>query len=414
VLAIRHLPAAMPLLCGLRKAAGVSLRPLAWLLPWLALLGAGFAPAAMARLAPAPSAEAEQDLARVRDRIREVAKAFEQDVEARDQAVQALRSAEKEVAGARSRLGSVRSKLDAAERRQAQLAGEKRREQNALNAQRAALAGQLRAAYSTGRAESARLLLQSDDPGALPRLLAWYGYFGRARAEKIREIRSALERIDALDAALAAQQIELRSLVAERADEVGSLEEARRARDLLVAEARAQVASRDAELKRLRRQEARVSRLVERLQQAVVDKPFRAAPGGGAFTALRGQLPWPVSGTLVARFGQARAAGLNWAGHLIAAPEGTPVRAPYAGRVLYADWLQGLGNLLILDHGGGWITLYAHNAALLKAVGERVEAGDSIAQVGDTGGEGRSALYFEIRQGSGRASKPVNPSRFLR
>jgi septal ring factor EnvC (AmiA/AmiB activator) len=294
------------------------------------------------------------------------------------------------------------------------LAAEKRREQNALDAQRAALAGQLRAAYSTGRAESARLLLQSDDPGALPRLLAWYGYFGRARAEKIREIRGALERIDALDTALAAQQTELRSLVAERAGEVGSLEEARRSRDRLVAEARAQVASRDAELKRLRRQEARVSRLVERLQQAVVDKPFRAPPGGRAFAALRGQLPWPVSGTLVARFGQARAAGLNWAGHLIAAPEGTPVRAPYAGRVLYADWLQGLGNLLILDHGGGWITLYAHNAALLKGVGDRVEAGDSIAQVGDTGGEGRAALYFEIRQGSGRASKPVNPSQFLR
>ena len=368
----------------------------------------------MAQLAPPPSAEAEQDLARVRDRIREVAKAFEQDVEARDQAVQALRSAEQEVAGARSRLDGVRSKLAAAERRQAQLAAEKRREKSALDAQRAALAGQLRAAYSTGRAESARLLLQSDDPGALPRLLAWYGYFGRARAEKIREIRSALERIDTLDTALAAQQLELRALVAERAGEVGSLEEARRSRDLLVAEARAQVASRDAELKRLRRQEARVGRLVQRLQQAVVDKPFRAPAGGRAFAALRGQLPWPVSGTLVARFGQARAAGLKWAGHLIAAPEGTPVRAPYAGRVLYADWLQGLGNLLILDHGGGWITLYAHNAALLKAVGDPVAAGDSIAQVGDTGGEGRAALYFEIRQGSGRASKPVNPSQFLR
>jgi len=377
-------------------------------------LGAGFAPAAWARLAPPPAAEAEQDLVRVRDRIREVAKAFEQDVEARDQAVQALRSAEQEVAGARSRLDSLRSKLAVAERRHAQLAAEKRREKNALEAQRAALAGQLRAAYSTGRAESARLLLQSDDPGALPRLLAWYGYFGRARAEKIREIRMALERIDALDTALATQQLELRSLVAERAGEVGLLEAARRSRDLLVAEARAQVASRDAELKRLRRQEARVSRLVQRLQQAVVDKPFRVPPGGRAFAALRGQLPWPVSGTLAARFGQVRAAGLTWAGHLIAAPEGTPVRAPYAGRVLYAGWLQGLGNLLILDHGGGWITLYAHNAALLKAVGDSVAAGDSIAQVGDTGGEGRAALYFEIRQGSGRASKPVNPSQFLR
>jgi septal ring factor EnvC (AmiA/AmiB activator) len=378
------------------------------------LLGLAFTPVAGARLADPPAANAEQDLERVRDRIREVAKAFAQDVEARDQAVQALRAAETEVAGARSRLDSVRLKLGTAERRHAQLAARKQREQAALEAQRAALAGQLRAAYSTGRAESARLLLQSDDPGALPRLLAWYGYFGRARAAKIGEIRAALERIDELDVALAAQQVELRSLVAERAGEVGALEEARRSRDQLVAQARAQVANRNAELKRLRRQEARVGRLVERLQQAVVDKPFRAPPGGRAFAALRGQLPWPVSGTLVARFGQARAAGLKWAGHLIAAPEGTAVRAPYAGRVLYADWLQGLGNLLILDHGGGWITLYAHNAALLKSAGEKVDAGESIAEVGDTGGEGRSALYFEIRQGSGRASHPVNPALFLR
>lgn len=407
------------------SAAGLPTAPRVPLARWLhrslslwvcgcALLAVGFAPVGWARLADPPTAEAEQDLARVRDRIREVARAFEQDVEARDQAVQALRAAEKEVAGARSRLDGVRQKLNAAERRQAQLAADKRREQAALESQRAALAGQLRAAYSTGRAESARLLLQTDDPGALPRLLAWYGYFGRARAARIGEIRGALERIDALDVALAAQQTELRSLVAERAEEVGSLEEARRSRDKLVEQARAQVASRDAELKRLRRQETRVSRLVERLQQAVVDKPFQAPPGGRAFAALRGQLPWPVSGTLVARFGQARAAGLKWAGHLIAAPEGTPVRAPYAGRVLYADWLQGLGNLLILDHGGGWITLYAHNAALLKTAGSRVEAGEAIAQVGDTGGEGRAALYFEIRQGSGRASRPVNPALFLR
>lgn len=408
------LPAAIVATFAPRRARPAAFR--VWPL-WLcscALLGLAVTPAVGARVADPPAADAAQDLERVRDRIREVAKAFAQDVEARDQAVQALRAAETQVAGARSRLDAVRLKLAAAERRHAQLAARKAREQAALEAQRAALAGQLRAAYSTGRAESARLLLQSDDPGALPRLLAWYGYFGRARAAKIGQIRAALERIDELDVALAAQQVELRSLVAERAGEVGALEEARRSRDELVAQARAQVANRNAELKRLRRQEARVGRLVERLQQAVVDKPFRAPPGGRAFAALRGQLPWPVTGTLVARFGQARAAGLKWAGHLIAAPEGTAVRAPYAGRVLYADWLQGLGNLLILDHGGGWITLYAHNAALLKSAGEKVDAGDSIAQVGDTGGEGRSALYFEIRQGSGRASHPVNPALFLR
>ena len=358
--------------------------------------------------------EAAQDLERVRDRIREVAAAFERDREAQTQAALALRAAERDVAGARGRLEDLRQKLAAAERRRDALEADRAREAAALDRQRAALAGQLRAAYATGRAESARLLLQVDDPIALPRLLAWYGYFGRARAARIGEIRAVLERLDALDTALAAQQTELQALLARRAGEVATLEEARRSRDRVLAEARAQVASRDAELKRLRRQEARVARLVDRLQQAVVDRPFLPPPGGQAFASLRRKLPWPVSGALMARFGQRRAAGLKWAGHLIGAPEGTPVRAPYAGRVLYADWLQGLGNLLILDHGGGWITLYAHNAALRKSAGDRVEAGETIAEVGDTGGEGKPALYFEIRQGVGRASHPVDPSAFLR
>lgn len=382
-----------------------------WALGLALLLGAPIpAPADDTR----DSRAAEQDLARVRDRIREVAAAFERDREAQNEAALALRTAEREVAGARGRLEELRVKLASAERRRDALEQDRAREVAALTRQRDALAGQLRAAYATGRAESARLLLQVDDPVALPRLLAWYGYFGRARAARIGEIRAVLERLDALDTALVAQQGELRALLARRAGEVASLEQARRSRDRVLAEARAQVASRDAELKRLRRQEARVARLVDRLQQAVVDRPFVPPPGGQAFASLRRRLPWPVSGMLVARFGQSRAAGLKWTGHLIGAPEGTPVRAPYAGRVLYADWLQGLGNLLILDHGGGWITLYAHNAALRKAAGDRVESGETIAEVGDTGGEGRSALYFEIRQGTGRASRPVDPSSFLR
>lgn len=359
-------------------------------------------------------AATEQDLARVRERIKEVAAAFAQDLEARDKAAVALRAAERGVSTARSRLADVRRRLEEAERRRDGLGAERRRAEAELASQRAALAGQLRAAYATGRAEQARLLLHTDDPSALPRLLGWYGYFGRARAAKIQEIRTGLERLETLDDALAAQQAKLRGLAQERETEVKGLEDARQARDKVLAEARAQVATRDAELKRLRRQEARVARLLERLQRAVADKPFVPAPGGQAFARLRDQLPWPVNGTVIARFGQPRAAGLKWSGLLIAAPEGTPVRAPHAGRVLYADWLQGLGNLLILDHGGGWLSLYAHNSALFKAAGDRVDAGDVIANVGDTGGEGRPALYFEIRQGNGRSSRAVDPRDFLR
>ena len=360
------------------------------------------------------SAATEQDLTRVRERIKEVAAAFAQDLEARDQAAVALRAAERGVSTARSRLLDVRRRLQEAERRRDGLGAERRRAETQLADQRAALAGQLRAAYATGRAEQARLLLHTDDPSALPRLLGWYGYFGRARAAKIQEIRTGLERLETLDEALSAQQAKLRGLVQERESEVQGLEDARQARNRVLAEARAQVATRDAELKRLRRQEARVARLLERLQRAVADKPFVPAPGGQAFTRLRDQLPWPVNGTVIARYGHPRAAGLKWSGLLIAAPEGTPVRAPHAGRVLYADWLQGLGNLLILDHGGGWLSLYAHNSALFKAAGDRVDAGDVIAHVGDTGGEGRPALYFEIRQGNGRSSRAVDPRDFLR
>lgn len=387
------------------------LRPVVAALAALLVLAAP-GPAAVAQ--KRTSAATEQDLARVRERIKEVAAAFAQDLEARDKAAVALRAAERGVSTARGRLLDVRRRLEEAERRRDGLGAERRRAEAELASQRAALAGQLRAAYATGRAEQARLLLHTDDPSALPRLLGWYGYFGRARAAKIQEIRTGLERLETLDDALAAQQAKLRGLAQEREGEVKGLEDARQARDRVLAEARAQVATRDAELKRLRRKEARVARLLERLQRAVADKPFVPAPGGQAFARLRDQLPWPVNGTVIGRYGQQRAAGLKWSGLLIAAPEGTPVRAPHAGRVLYADWLQGLGNLLILDHGGGWLSLYAHNSALFKAAGDRVDAGDVIAHVGDTGGEGRSALYFEIRQGNGRSSRAVDPRDFLR
>jgi murein hydrolase activator len=130
--------------------------------------------------------------------------------------------------------------------------------------------------------------------------------------------------------------------------------------------------------------------------------PLEAA---GAFAKLRGKLAWPVSGHLVARFGDTRAGGVRWDGVLVATERGTPVKAVCEGRVIYADWLPGLGLLAILDHGDGYLSLYGHNERLYKAVGERVAAGDTIAAAGDSGGSGRPELYFEIRKGG----KPVDP-----
>jgi murein hydrolase activator len=127
--------------------------------------------------------------------------------------------------------------------------------------------------------------------------------------------------------------------------------------------------------------------------------------GNDAFARLRGKLSWPVSGHLVARFGDARAGGVRWDGVLVATERGTAVKAVCEGRIIYADWLPGLGLLAIVDHGDGYLSLYGHNERLLKAVGERVAAGDTIASAGDSGGSPRPELYFEIR----KAGKPVDP-----
>jgi murein hydrolase activator len=127
--------------------------------------------------------------------------------------------------------------------------------------------------------------------------------------------------------------------------------------------------------------------------------------GNDAFAHLRGKLGWPVTGHVVARFGETRAGGVKWDGVLVATERGAPVRAVYQGRIIYADWLPGLGLLTIVAHGDGYMSLYGHNERLYKAVGERVAAGDAIASAGDSGGSSRPELYFEIRKGG----KPVDP-----
>ena len=131
--------------------------------------------------------------------------------------------------------------------------------------------------------------------------------------------------------------------------------------------------------------------------------------GGQAFEKVRGRLAWPVAGKLTARFGQARGGGLKWNGVMIEAPRGTAVKALYDGRVAYADWLPGMGLLVIVDHGG-YMSLYAHNEQLYKAAGDRVTGGEAIATVGDTGGRSQPGLYLEIRRGA----KPLDPIPWFR
>jgi septal ring factor EnvC (AmiA/AmiB activator) len=160
--------------------------------------------------------------------------------------------------------------------------------------------------------------------------------------------------------------------------------------------------SRAKNLERLRKQQSGLEKLLRELKQAMQKFPVDS---NTAFGRLRGKLAWPVAGRLVARFGESRASGLKWDGVLVATERGASVRAVSQGRVVYADWLPGLGLLTIIDHGDGYLSLYGHNERLYKSAGERVSAGDPIAAAGDSGGRNRPELYFEIR----KAGRPIDP-----
>ena len=164
----------------------------------------------------------------------------------------------------------------------------------------------------------------------------------------------------------------------------------------------AQIRTRNDSIAKLKREAASLEKLIADLRKAMSDLPPAA---GQAFEKVRGRLAWPVSGKITARFGQARGGGLKWNGVMIEAARGTVVNALYDGRVAYADWLPGMGLLIIVDHGG-YMSLYAHNEQLYKAVGARVEGGEAIATVGDTGGRSQPGLYLEIRRGA-KAIDPV-------
>jgi len=339
----------------------------------------------------------EADLKRVKQRIEALQRTVREDVARRDTLAAKLRESEEQVAAASRRLDEVRGRIGESDRRIADLEQQRREQEARLEGQRDELAAALRAAYVTGKEEHLKLLLSQKDPAALGRMLVYYSYFGQARAGRIAEIEDAVGRIAELTAEEKVERERLAALEQERERELTGLDEARRQREQALAATQGSIKSNKDAIARLKREAQALEKLVADLRRALEQAP---APAGHPFEKVRGKLPWPVPGRIVAGYGQARGGGLKWNGVLIATERGTEVRAPYAGRVVYSDWLPGLGLLLIIDHGGGYMTLYGHNEQLYKGVGEPVVAGEVIATVGDSGGQAKPELYLEVRKGT--------------
>ncbi|MEY4357956.1 MAG: hypothetical protein RL469_1282 [Pseudomonadota bacterium] len=369
--------------------------PVLWLLAGL-LAGSG-------ALSAQDAARTEADLKQLRAEIERVRAQVAQDAAERDRLARSLREAEKSAGAARDQLDRVRGEREERERRRDMLARQRTEREAALAAERKALASQLRAAYLIGQREPVEMFLNQRDPELAGRMFSYYGYFGRARAGQINVIKGHLTEIATLDRQLETERERLARLESERQQEVVRLDQARVERGQVLAQLNVEARNRAAALQRLQREQAALEKLLRELRKAA--QKFPPPDVKSPFANLRGKLGWPANGKVIARFGDVRAGTVKWDGVLIAAERGTPVRAVHQGRVVYADWLAGLGRLLIIDHGDGYLSLYGHNENLFRAVGDRVAAGDTVASVGDSGGSGAPGLYFEIRRGA----RPVDP-----
>ncbi|HEY4342066.1 MAG TPA: peptidoglycan DD-metalloendopeptidase family protein [Steroidobacteraceae bacterium] len=377
------------------------------------VLRACLAAAAAGLLAASPSpspdrqAQTQAQLQALKARITAIRDKVSQDEVASDRGAEALQAAEVSVAAGRAKLADLRQERAERSAHRASVAAEQRSREAAVAQMRAGLAQQMRAAYMIGRQEPLKLLLNQQDPATASRMFVYYSYFGRARAGVIATIDTDIQQLADLNAQLAADEQRLESLQSATTDEVAQLEAARAQRDAALVAIKADSRNSARMLQRLQGQQAALTALLADLKRAMQPFPSDAS---GAFGNLRGHLAWPVGGRLAARFGQVRAGGLKWDGMLIDTERGAEVRAIYRGRVIYADWLPGLGLLTIVDHGDGYLSLYGHNDRLYKAVGDTVAAGEVIAASGDSGGSSRPQLYFEIRKGS----RPLDPGPWFR
>ncbi|HSN40476.1 MAG TPA: peptidoglycan DD-metalloendopeptidase family protein [Burkholderiales bacterium] len=385
--------------------------PLAVLL--ILLLGTGAA-------AAAPSAtRAKEDLRELRGRIEALQKRISDAEESKTEAADALKGSERAISDANRKLHDLAQQSLQADRRLAGLRAGRRDNETALQAQQALLERLLYQQYLDGRSEPLKLLLNRENPNQIARQMHYFSYISRARADLIGDLRTRLAQLDQSAREVEAQAAEIASIAAEQTAQKRRLEQEKRARGRVLARISTDIRKQKREIGTLKRDENRLSKLVEQLGRIISRTPSRSpaprlrnerlpdnANDGSPFQALKGKLHLPVRGELANRFGSPRLdSGLLWKGLFIAAKAGEEVRAIASGRVVFADWLRGFGNLLIIDHGAGYMSLYGYNETLYKRVGDALQGGETIATVGNSGGNADSGLYFEIRY----QGKPFDP-----
>lgn len=369
----------------------------------------------------ANSAAAKQaELRELRSRIESLQKRLTAAEESKSEAADALQESERAISDANRGLRELEQQARASKQQLGDLRSASHANESRLKAQQNLLAQLLYQQYLGGRSDALKLVLNREDPNQIARQLHYYSYVSRARADLIASLRSNLAQVQELARKSESKAAELAALVAEQAAQKQRLEQQKRARSLMLTRLSRDIQKQKREIGTLKQDENRLARLIEQLGRLLSRAPPRAPAGprlrnerlpdasgaGNPFQSLKGQLSLPVRGELGNRFGSQRSGGgLVWKGLFIASKVGEEVKAIAAGRVVFADWLRGFGNLLIIDHGDSYMSLYGNNETLYKQVGETISGGETIAAVGNSGGNTDSGLYFEMRY----QGKPFDP-----
>ena len=418
-------------------------------------------------------AERRSSLQDVQARIRDLQREIARSEESRDDTLEALRDSEQSISASQRHLRELAANRAAAESELARAAETGRRLEGTIRSQQTALEKLLNRYYVSGQAQGLRHMLSGSDPNQLARDLYYLKQLSRSEADLIGQLRTSLAEQKALLDQARQTRDTLAEIESEQKQEIAQLAEQQKKRKLMLAHLSEKLRAQRREVGNLKRDEGRLTRLIDglaelarkqviaaekahRLAQLTEDKrrqqeaiarsaaetkspspaeppqshaarvpdPTRtdpppvsrveqipqAHPGGTPFAQLRGKLRLPVRGELMNRFGSPRAdGGSSWRGVFIRAGTGGEVKAVAAGRIAFADWLRGFGNLVIVDHGEDYMSIYGYNESVVKGVGETVRAGDAIASVGNSGGSEESGLYFELRH----RGQPIDPMRWV-
>ncbi len=378
---------------------------------------------------------AKEDLSDLHEKINALKKELDNNQAAHKDAADALKDSETAISGADKRLREISQKQNKNKNTLNTLKKQSTTLNASLSEQQKRLSSLLRQQYMHGDQSYTQLILQNKNPSEIARDVKYFSYIAKQHAKVIDDMQVSLVKVKALNNKTAEALKQVAELKAKQEAEKKTLEAQKKEKSKVVKTLSKQISAQRGEIKKLSRDEKNLSNLVERLAKIIPKKVKKAKKksqkpvdesdneksdqvvinneqtpsndyAGINFSALKGKLRLPARGELTNRFGAKRDdTGISWKGLFIRAAEGSDVKTVASGRVVFADWMRGFGNLIIVDHGSGYMSLYGNNQAMLKNVGEEVTAGDAIASIGNSGGNESNGVYYELR----RNSQPFDP-----